>query len=202
MKRFVLLAFASGSLAALFEASGLLTRDTTQVACSDLGRKSCGAVCIEQSQTCCPDQAGGCPVGSVCWLGDNGKYGCCPVGKTCEGPGGSDITSETVTAPGSTSTSTSTIPDLTLPAPTTTLQVDTFTGETSTSETVSSETITTSVTVPAGTITPVPDTTAKSNGTAAPTTSVLPITAGAAVNGFAVTGAVGAMVVMMFAALL
>ncbi|OAQ69898.1 hypothetical protein VFPPC_13277 [Pochonia chlamydosporia 170] len=185
MKNLVVLAFASGSLATLFEASGLLPRDTTQVACSDLGRKNCGVVCIEQSETCCPDQQGGCPVGSVCWLGDNGKYGCCPVGKTCQGPGGSDITTNTITGPGSTST-------VTIPESTTDVV------ETTATEPTETETIPTT-TGPIGTITPVPTTVAPNGTGSLPTTSSPPFTAGAPVNGLALSGVLGGLVAVIAA---
>ncbi|KAK1573584.1 uncharacterized protein LY79DRAFT_401190 [Colletotrichum navitas] len=75
-------------------------RLTVPIPCSESGRKACGDGCIYLTYTCCPDQQGGCPLSSTCWLGTNGAYGCCPTGRRCRGPGGVD------TLPGSTLTST------------------------------------------------------------------------------------------------
>ncbi|CCF42603.1 GPI anchored serine-threonine rich protein [Colletotrichum higginsianum] len=75
-------------------------RQTVPIPCSESGRKACGDGCIPLTYTCCPDQQGGCPLSSTCWLGTNGAYGCCPIGRRCTGPGGVD------TLPGSTVTST------------------------------------------------------------------------------------------------
>ncbi|KAK2039876.1 GPI anchored serine-threonine rich protein [Colletotrichum somersetense] len=75
-------------------------RQTIPIPCSESGRKACGDGCIPLSYTCCPDQQGGCPSSSTCWLGTNGAYGCCPIGRRCTGPGRVD------TLPGSTVTST------------------------------------------------------------------------------------------------
>ncbi|KAJ0159463.1 hypothetical protein CTA2_9653 [Colletotrichum tanaceti] len=75
-------------------------RQTVPIPCSESGRKACGDGCISLTYTCCPDQQGGCPLSSTCWLGTNGAYGCCPIGRRCAGPGGVD------TLPGSTVTST------------------------------------------------------------------------------------------------
>ncbi|EFQ33756.1 GPI anchored serine-threonine rich protein [Colletotrichum graminicola] len=75
-------------------------RQTVPISCSDSGLKVCGDGCIPLTYTCCPDQQGGCPLSSTCWLGTNGAYGCCPIGRRCTGPGGVD------TLPGSTLTST------------------------------------------------------------------------------------------------
>lgn len=62
----------------------LTTRDT----CPS-GDKVCGtSSCIPLSYTCCPSGDGGCPAGYDCEKGDNGEYGCCPVGKNCSGDGG------------------------------------------------------------------------------------------------------------------
>ncbi|KAK2003005.1 GPI anchored serine-threonine rich protein [Colletotrichum falcatum] len=75
-------------------------RQTTPIPCSESSRKACGDGCIPPTYTCCPDQQGGCPLSATCWLGTNGAYGCCPIGRRCTGPGGVD------TLPGSTVTST------------------------------------------------------------------------------------------------
>ena len=78
----------------------LLFRRQTQGQCSDIGQKSCGDFCIDSTDTCCPDQSGGCPLATYCTLGDNGEYGCCDVGETCVGDGGVIFTD----LPGTTST--------------------------------------------------------------------------------------------------
>ncbi|WYZ44737.1 hypothetical protein EsH8_VIII_000053 [Colletotrichum jinshuiense] len=81
-----------------------------QSTCGQAGRKDCGDGCIPLTYTCCPDAQGGCPVTSTCWLGTNGQYGCCPIGRRCTGPGGVN------TLPGVTVTSTiaftETVPDV------------------------------------------------------------------------------------------
>ena len=41
--------------------------------------------CIELTDTCCPDQSGGCGIGDRCVLDDNNNYGCCAIGLTCTG---------------------------------------------------------------------------------------------------------------------
>jgi len=61
----------------------LLRRQSSS--CSDLGKKECGAGCIDMTYTCCPDQSGGCPLGEYCDLMDNNQYGCCPTGESCKG---------------------------------------------------------------------------------------------------------------------
>ncbi|OLN87524.1 hypothetical protein CCHL11_06137 [Colletotrichum chlorophyti] len=63
-------------------------RQTVPVPCGQSGRKDCGDGCIPLTYACCPDQQGGCPLTSICWLGTNGEYGCCPIGRRCTGPGG------------------------------------------------------------------------------------------------------------------
>jgi hypothetical protein len=78
----------------------LFHRDTDELTCADVGEADCGDYCIPLTYTCCPDQSGGCPATEVCWLGSNGEYGCCPIGETCDGPGG------VATLPGGTITST------------------------------------------------------------------------------------------------
>lgn len=57
----------------------------------DFSEKVCGNWCIDITYTCCPDQEGGCPLDERCQMGDNGKYGCCPIGEICVGDGGSVI---------------------------------------------------------------------------------------------------------------
>jgi hypothetical protein len=69
----------------------LLRRQTVDSFCSSQDQK-CGAVCIDLTDTCCPDAAGGCPLGTYCSLGSNGDYGCCDNGETCKGPGGAFTT--------------------------------------------------------------------------------------------------------------
>lgn len=65
-----------------------LSKRQTQIPCEDLFLESCGEVCIDLTDTCCPDGSGGCPLGSNCEVGDNGEYGCCPIGENCVGDGG------------------------------------------------------------------------------------------------------------------
>lgn len=65
-----------------------LSKRQSQIPCEDLFLESCGNVCIDLTDTCCPDGSGGCPLGSNCEIGDNGEYGCCPIGENCVGDGG------------------------------------------------------------------------------------------------------------------
>ncbi|KAK0373902.1 GPI anchored serine-threonine rich protein [Colletotrichum limetticola] len=95
-----LLVLALPALALAEEAFSPLKRQIVEIPCSESGRKDCGDGCIPLTYTCCPDQQGGCPLTSTCWLGNNGQYACCPIGKQCVGPGGVN------TEPGSTVTST------------------------------------------------------------------------------------------------
>lgn len=96
MKSTLLLAFAGlGSMA--LEVSPLNKRQLERIPCDELGMKDCGNVCIDLTDTCCPDEAGGCPASATCELGSNGDYGCCPLGETCTGPGGAITDSEVVT---------------------------------------------------------------------------------------------------------
>lgn len=68
------------------------------VPCDEQGLKSCGDGCIQLDYTCCPDMAGGCPTAtSYCSLGDNGEYGCCPLGEVCGGDGGATTSSSVIT---------------------------------------------------------------------------------------------------------
>ncbi|KAE8379238.1 hypothetical protein BDV26DRAFT_291547 [Aspergillus bertholletiae] len=78
----------------------LVARQVVELPCSYQGEKDCGSGCIPLSYTCCPDQRGGCPLGSYC-----DGLGCCPNGKTCTGPGG------VITRPGSTISLTRTLTD-------------------------------------------------------------------------------------------
>lgn len=188
MKTAVVLALATGSLATLFEVSGIFPRAGTQVACSELGRKDCGQICIDQTATCCPNQQGGCPASAVCVLGSNGQYGCCPVGQTCQGPGGSDITTDTINSSGSYTT----VP---VPQSTTSVEVETTTAEPT--ETVTPTPTITNQIGTIGTITTAPAPTGGSNATA--TVTGPPITAGAAVNGFAASGVLGGLVAVIAA---
>ena len=82
----------------------LLFQRQTQAQCSDIGQKTCGDFCIDLTDTCCPDQSGGCPLATYCTLGDNGEYGCCDVGKTCVGDGGVDTSTIFTDLPGTQST--------------------------------------------------------------------------------------------------
>jgi len=137
------------------------------VSCSSVGEKPCGSVCIPLTFTCCPDQKGGCPASAVCQLADNGVYGCCPRGRTCTG----DATATTNT--------------LTVSQTNTQTETNTVT-PTQTETPPQTESETASVTVP-GTITSVPVPTG--NATAPPPSSSLPpVTAGAATNGLSAMG--------------
>jgi hypothetical protein len=55
-----------------------------------IGEQTCGDGCIPLLYTCCPDENGGCALDMYCVMGDNGKYGCCPMMETCYGDGGVD----------------------------------------------------------------------------------------------------------------
>ncbi|RMJ25524.1 hypothetical protein PHISP_03590 [Aspergillus sp. HF37] len=55
-----------------------------------ISEQSCGSGCIPVLYTCCPDENGGCALDMYCSMGDNGKYGCCPMMETCYGDGGVD----------------------------------------------------------------------------------------------------------------
>ncbi|KAK7408385.1 hypothetical protein QQX98_009425 [Neonectria punicea] len=108
MNKFIILALsATGALAAV-SSPFLAERQLYKVPCSDQGQKDCGDGCIDLSWTCCPGGDGGCPSTSVCFLGNNGEYGCCPRGTTCEGAGGASTDASTstivVTGEGETST--------------------------------------------------------------------------------------------------
>ncbi|KAF9887755.1 hypothetical protein FE257_009561 [Aspergillus nanangensis] len=79
-------ALASTSPARLF------ARQTVEVPCSYDGMVECGTVCIEPTYTCCSIGVGGCAPGTYCT-----SDGCCPNGKICTGPGGTDINTKTFT---------------------------------------------------------------------------------------------------------
>jgi hypothetical protein len=91
--------------------SPVLRRQLVELSCAESGEKDCGDLCIPLDYTCCPSGDGGCPTAtSVCQLGDNGEYGCCPLGETCAGDGGSNtlpggiiVSTETIEVPGETS---------------------------------------------------------------------------------------------------
>lgn len=192
MKFFLIAGLAvSGSLANFFEASLLEKRDLAP--CSDSYLTDCGSGCIGYLETCCPDKSGGCPVSSVCWLGNNGKYGCCPIGEICDGPGGA-ITS-TIGSPGGTSTvsipeqpptttsTTTTEPPATTEAPPSTTEAPPTTTEapqpTTTEQSSASLPI---LTVPSGTA---------PTSAPAPATSSPPIVAGAATLGLSASTLLG-----------
>ncbi|KAF6823719.1 GPI anchored serine-threonine rich protein [Colletotrichum plurivorum] len=115
-KRLLLLALTASPALAL-EAEGTSPLFRRQSTCA-IGWKVCGDGCIPQLYTCCPSQKGGCSsVTSVCQLGSNGEYLCCPIGRTCVGAGGvttipggggTIISTRTVAVPGDDETSTST----------------------------------------------------------------------------------------------
>lgn len=69
----------------------LMTRAEGNATACESGDKVCGAFCIPGTYTCCPDLEGGCSATSVCQQGDNGVYGCCPIGETCTGDGGAEF---------------------------------------------------------------------------------------------------------------
>lgn len=96
----LLFLFSTFSIAAETPLKVLVGRQTGT--CAEINEVDCGAVCIPIGWTCCPDGSGGCSAQEQCWLGDNGQYGCCPLGETCAGPGGS----QTNTVPVNPSTST------------------------------------------------------------------------------------------------
>ncbi|KAK1966739.1 GPI anchored serine-threonine rich protein [Colletotrichum sublineola] len=98
LRTLIVLTFSATALAA--DAFPVFSkRQTIPIPCSESGRKACGDGCIPLTYTCCPDQQGGCPLSSTCWLGTNGAYGCCPIGRRCTGPGGVDtLRGSTVTS--------------------------------------------------------------------------------------------------------
>jgi hypothetical protein len=104
--------------------------------------------------------------------------------------GFSDVTTDTTDVP--VATSTATVPE------STTVDVGTST----TGEAIQTDTETQTPTGPVGTISNLPTTTAAPNGTGGvPTTTSPPITAAAAVNGLAVSGILGSLVVVIAALL-
>ncbi|KAL2441399.1 hypothetical protein ABEF95_014524 [Exophiala dermatitidis] len=83
--------------ASVWSDTGLLARATTgndTISCISNDDKVCGKFCIPSDYTCCQDDEGGCSSSSVCQKGDNGVYGCCPKGKTCQGDGGAEFIDE------------------------------------------------------------------------------------------------------------
>jgi hypothetical protein len=79
-------------LASAWSEHTLLTRATGNATACESGDKVCGAFCIPGTYTCCPDLEGGCSTSkSVCQEGDDGVYGCCPIGETCTGNGGAEF---------------------------------------------------------------------------------------------------------------
>ncbi|ETI29346.1 hypothetical protein G647_01799 [Cladophialophora carrionii CBS 160.54] len=91
MRSFVLFA-ALPLLASAWTEHKLLTRATGNATACETGDKVCGAFCIPGTYTCCPDLEGGCQTSkSVCQEGDNGVYGCCPIGEICTGNGGAEF---------------------------------------------------------------------------------------------------------------
>ncbi|KIW69506.1 hypothetical protein PV04_05379 [Phialophora macrospora] len=91
MRSFLFLA-ALPLLASAWSEHTLLTRATGNATSCETGDKVCGAFCIPGTYTCCPDLEGGCQTSkSECQEGDNGVYGCCPIGETCTGDGGAEF---------------------------------------------------------------------------------------------------------------
>lgn len=84
--------------AAIHELQPVLHRNQTTLSPRDpqyddgcgIGEQRCGNGCIPLLYTCCPDENGGCALDMYCVMGDNGKYGCCPMTETCYGDGGVD----------------------------------------------------------------------------------------------------------------
>ncbi|UNI13856.1 hypothetical protein JDV02_000554 [Purpureocillium takamizusanense] len=168
----------------------VFARQDTKLSCSDVGEKPCGNACIPLTYTCCPDQKGGCPATSVCQLGDNKVYGCCPVGKTCNGD--ATVTTNTLTLSRTNTltdsvTQTLTNTDDTVPTDTAS-ETETGTATDEPQPTLT-DTVTPSASLPGGTITSVPVPTG-GNGTAAPptTSTTAVITAGAATHGLSAMG--------------
>jgi len=97
-------------LASALQDHGMLFRRDS-VSC-DPGDKVCGSYCIPSNYTCCPDLQGGCATSTtVCQLGNNGVYGCCPIGDVCTGDGGAeylDSSNSSSTASSSAASATST----------------------------------------------------------------------------------------------
>ncbi|GJN69238.1 hypothetical protein VFPFJ_05949 [Purpureocillium lilacinum] len=154
------------------------------VSCSSVGEKPCGSVCIPLTFTCCPDQKGGCPASAVCQLADNGVYGCCPRGRTCTGDATATTNTLTVSQT-NTQTETNTVTPTQTETASESQPTETQPTETETAP-PQTESETASVTVP-GTITSVPVPTG--NATAPPPSSSLPpVTAGAATNGLSAMG--------------
>ncbi|POR37010.1 GPI anchored serine-threonine rich protein [Tolypocladium paradoxum] len=156
MKTIAILGLSITGVLANWMPSTLSTRDVVKIPCNELGEKTCGDGCIPLSYTCCPDQAGGCPATAQCQLAENDKYGCCPLGKTCGGPGGAstDINTRTSTIliPGDTSTVTIPQGPTSTTQPTSTSKPTSASNPTSTSKAPSSSTTTYSATLPITTV--------------------------------------------------
>lgn len=180
MKAAILALSITGALANWMP-STLSARDLVKIPCNELGEKPCGDGCVPLTYTCCPDQAGGCPATARCDIADNGKYGCCPLGTTCKGPGGASTDFDTCTGiiPGDTST-------VTIP------QKPTSTTEpTSTEELPSSSAISYSAST-STTVSSVPVPSQVPNATV--TTPPPPvITAGAVTHGLSASGLIGVL---------
>ena len=109
---------------------------------------ACGALCLHESYTCCPDKLGGCPSDASCVKGDNGVYGCCPKGGKCTGDGVVVSSATTGVSTSSKSTATGTETE----SKTTTSESSTATDATTTSaETTADAQPTTTGGAPAGT---------------------------------------------------
>ncbi|KAB8258186.1 hypothetical protein BDV32DRAFT_151685 [Aspergillus pseudonomiae] len=99
MQKFLTLAALLATTAlAVDRTPALVARQVVELPCSYQGEKACGDGCIPLSYTCCPNNLGGCPLGSYC-----DGIGCCPNGETCTGGGGVS------TRPGSTISITNTL---------------------------------------------------------------------------------------------
>ncbi|EHY58351.1 hypothetical protein HRR83_007282 [Exophiala dermatitidis] len=97
--------------ASVWPDSGLLARATTgndTISCISDDDKVCGKFCIPSDYTCCPDNEGGCSSSAVCQKGENGVYGCCPKGETCQGDGGAEFIDEDGDSSSSSDTATKT----------------------------------------------------------------------------------------------
>ncbi len=90
--RYFLFLTALPLLASAWSEHTLLSRATGNATSCEESDKVCGAFCIPSNYTCCPDLEGGCSTSKAfCQEGDNGVYGCCPIGDTCTGDGGAQF---------------------------------------------------------------------------------------------------------------
>lgn len=193
MKAAILALSITGALANWMP-STLSARDLVKIPCNELGEKPCGDGCVPLTYTCCPDQAGGCPATARCDIADNGKYGCCPLGTTCEGPGGAstDFNTRTGIIPGDTSTVTIPQKPTSTTEPTSTEEPTSTTEPTSTEELPSSSATSYSASTPFTTVSSAPVPSRVPNATA--TTPPPPvITAGATTNGLSASGLIGVL---------